>query len=483
MKISFDNISKRLVWLCGALFVVSMACFAVQSEDLFMYLAIVREFFKTGSFPLHDPFIYSIPNFSWTILHQWLGYFVFYGLYALGDFDLIIIAKTALITGVFCFPLLRARQSAQATFVWGVTVVVAVLAMSFRMMERTSLFSDLFIVVVLNILMAEQLKPSRWKYFLPLIFLLWVNLHPGFPIGWFLCGVFLTVHWKKWKTPEYRKLAGLLVVSVLVCLINPRGLDGLLYPFNFMGTEGPVYRQFYFEWMPTLSPIFINGPQTVWIFVLSALNLLLLFRARKSKPYFEFFTSAFFIFYGFYAIRFVPSYTFALVTLNVSLALKASYPRWKFKYLNTALAVVILALAVKNIGWGYSTIAGNREFGLGMDPYVVPEKAAKILDQSGMKENIYNAHLFGSYLAWAWEGHRKIFYHGFITDTDFFLHEYLPFGANRNEFDKQVAKYNIGAFLVDRFKGNEGLLNILANHPLWQLVYKDEGSLIFIKKQ
>ncbi|WP_413288851.1 hypothetical protein [Bdellovibrio sp. HCB337] len=482
MKIGFDNLSKSLVWLGVALFVVSMTCFAIQSEDLFMYLAIAREYFKTGSFPVVDPFVFSIPNFQWTILHQWLGYLSFYGLYELGGYTLIIITKTIFITAFLCFPLLRARKSSEATWVWGLSVLIAIFAMSFRLMERTSLFSDFFVVIVLNILMAEHAKPSRWKYALPFLFLLWVNLHPGFPMGWFLCGLFLMLNITKWRDIEYRKLAILTVMSILVCFINPKGLDGFLYPFAFMSNEGAVFRKFYYEWMPTLHPLYRWHTQTYFIYALILTNLALLWRARKSKPVFELIASAFFIFYGLYAIRFVPSFCFALVTLNTSLALKAVYPAW-VKKLNAGLAVLAIGLALKNMFIGYSTISGPREFGLGIDHHVVPEKAAELLNQSGLKENVYNSHLFGSYLSWAWEGKRKVIYHGFITDTQFFLNEYQAFAVSQAQFDTQVAKYGIGAFLLDRFQGNESLLTILVNHPRWQIVYKDEGSLIFVKKQ
>lgn len=487
MKFGFEKISKSLVWVSVALFVMSISCFAIQSEDLFMYLAIAREYFKTGAFPAQDPFLFSIPNFSWIILHQWLGYLAFYGLYELGGYSLIVITKTAFITVVLCFPLFRARKSSEVTFVWGLSVLVAVLAMSFRMMERTSLFSDFFIVIVLNILMSEQSSPSRWKYLLPVLFAFWVNLHPGFPIGWFLCGLFLLVNIKKWQNIEYRKWVGVTIASMLVCFLNPQGLDGLLYPFAFMNNEGKVFREFYFEWMPTLHPLFRGATQTYFIFALILMNLVLIYRARKAKPLFEVLASAFFIFYGLYAVRFVPSFCFALVTLNVSLALKATYPQYPqypqyIGKLNATLAALVLVLAVKNIFWGYETISGPRQFGLGLDEHVVPVKAADLLNQSGLQENVYNSHLFGSYLAWAWEGKRKLIYHGFVTDTNFFLKEYMPFGVSQAQFDTQVAKYHIGAFLVDRFKGNEGLLNILARHPHWQIVYKDEGSLIFIKK-
>lgn len=473
----------KIVWICVIFFIISMSCFAIQSEDLFMYLAIAREYFKTGSFPSWDPFLYSISEFPWTILHQWLGYLGFYGLFQLGGYDLIIAARCLLIVAALSLPIFRCRKSPEATLIWAVSVLIGVMAMNFRFMERTSLFSDFFIVIVLNILMAEQRSSGRWKYFLPLIFVLWVNLHPGYPIGWFLCGLYLALNLARWREKDYKQMFALTIFSVLVCFANPRGVEGFLYPFNFLQNEGAVFRKYYFEWMPTLHPLFRGHIHNYFIIGLCLINLWLLFLARKRRPFFELAASVFFIAYGFYAIRFVPSFSFALVTINTSLALQIIWPaKLKYRYLSWGLAVVSLVLGLKNVFWGYETISGRRNFGFGLDERVVPAKAAQLLDQSGLKGNVYNSHLFGSYLAWAWEGRRKVIYHGFVTDTDFFLNEYQIFGSDRAHFDTQVEKFQIAAFLLDRFKGNEGLLQILVQHPLWQLVYKDEGSLIFIRK-
>lgn len=492
MKFDFKKVSVIGVggglwgglWVSVALFVVSMSCFAIQSEDLFMYLAIAQEYFKTGAFPVHDPFLFSIPQYAWTIFHQWLGYLAYYALYEGGGYSLIILTKTALITGTLCFPLIRARRSPQATLVWGVSVLLAVFAMSFRMMERTSLFTDFFIVVVLYILLQEQRAPSRWKYLLPVIFGFWVNLHPGFPVGWFLGGLFLLVNIREWRTPLFRVWLLVGVASVGACLLNPLGVRGFLYPFQFMNQEGKVFREFYFEWMPTMHSLFRGHSQTYFILSLILLNLVLIWRTWREKPFFEMGASLFFILYGLYAIRFVPSFCFALVTLNTALGLKGQTSlKVSFRKLNAGLAMVALAFAIKNIFWGYETISGSRRFGLGLDERLVPEKAAALLNSSGLQEHVYNSHLFGSYLAWAWEGKRKILYHGFVTDTDFFLKEYMAFGASRERFDTQVVKFQIGAFFLDRFQGNEALLNILTRHPQWRLVYKDEGSLIFLKNK
>ncbi|MBC7420010.1 MAG: hypothetical protein H7328_04715 [Bdellovibrio sp.] len=472
---------KAVSVTCVLFLVASLSCYAVQSDDLFMYLALAKNFFMTGSFATHDLFLYTLNDYSWTIMHQWLGYLSFYGLYELGGYNLIIIAKTSLIGFFLTFYVLTKKSSQFSLFIWGTSVALAMYAMSFRLMERTSLFSDFLIVSVLYILVKENEKPSRIKYILPILFLFWVNLHPAFPIGWALCFLFLLCNFKKIRNADYTRFAAVTAASILVCLLNPKGLDGLLYPFQFATNEGAVFRQYYFEWMPTLNSMFLYQPQTLFLGLLILFNLFLIFKTRKTKPRFEFLASLFFIAYGLYAIRFVPTLCFALVFLNFSLSLRLADLKIAKKF-NYALAFIALVLAVKNISVGYDVISGHRDFGLGLDSTVVPQKAANILLKNPQIGNVFNSHMFGSYLAWTWRSERKIFYHGFVTDTNLFLNEYAAFSLGTERFNRQVEKYKIEAFLLDRFRGNEPLINTLVSHPHWQLAYKDESSLIFLKK-
>ncbi len=414
-------------------------------------------------------------------MHQWLGYLSFYGLYLLGGFDLIIIAKVSLISFFLTFPIFTKNVSKTSLFIWASSVALAMYAMSFRLMERTSLFSDFLIVLVLYILHRENEKPTKLKYLLPVMFLFWVNLHPAFPIGWALCGLFLICNIRKIREVSYQKFALVTLLCVLVCLLNPKGLSGLLYPFQFATNEGVVFRKYYFEWLPTLNSLFLYQAQTLFLLLLILLNLFMLFKVRRSRPVFEMLASFFFIAYGLYAIRFVPTLCFSLVFLNFILSRRLQDLNVMKKF-NYALASLFLLLAVKNMVWGYQVISGHRQFGLGVDPAVVPEKSAALLLQNKQIGNVFNSHMFGSYLAWAWGTERKIFYHGFVTDTNLFLNEYAAFSMGTERFNQQVDKYKIEAFLLDRFRGNEALLNTLVSHPGWQLAYKDEGSLIFLKK-
>ena len=150
----------KVVCIAALGFVVTLSLFPIQSEDLFMYLALAREYFRNGSFPSSDPFLLAETN-SWTILHQWLSYILFYGIYSLGGYAAIIVTKVALILGTLSIPLLWVRKNWAAVFFWSLSVLIGALAMSFRLVERTSIFSDIFVTLIIGILIKEIESPSR----------------------------------------------------------------------------------------------------------------------------------------------------------------------------------------------------------------------------------------------------------------------------------------------------------------------------------
>ncbi len=463
-----------------------------------MYLALARDYFKTGSFTQIDPYLYTLLDSKWVIMHQWLGYFIYYGLYHAGGFDLIIVVKTLLVATCLALPLVLLKKN-KSVLIWSISIILSIYAMSFRLMERTSLFSDFLVTAVLLLLLLEQKRPSKLKYSLPFIFIFWVNVHPIYPIGWLLCFLFLLCQFHARKVPAYMHMVVVTVLSVLVTLLNPAGLSGVLYPFQFAAHEGQVFRRYYFEWMPTFSTLYLPYTQTYFIAALILFNSILLWLARKKKCWFEVLASILFITFGIYAIRFVPTMCIALVMLNTSLGLKLfkdssagyNYKNWRllefsFLHFQTAVSILLifmcLGFSVKNIFFGYHTIAGERHFGLGLDKNVIPVQAAESILQSPQIGNIFNSHMFGSYLVWAWAGQRKVFYHGFVTDTKFFLQDYAGFSRSFSDFHLLIEKYQIKGFLLDRFKGNERLIEYLVKDPAWGLAFQDESSLIFISR-
>jgi hypothetical protein len=485
-KEGMSDRAQRLLrpFLLGSLLLlaVSFCLFPLQSDDLFMYLALAKKYFELGSFPKTD--IFLIHPQPWHMMHQWLSYFFFYGLFQAGGYRLISLTKVFLFLLTMLIPFfLWRRKGLLATATGGLALLLSCLAANFRFFERSEIFTDLFIVLVAVICLQEIKKPSRWLWSLPLIFLFWVNLHPGFPLGWALmAAAILCLLWQKsWR--QARALSLCLLICVLVCLVNPLGLKGLLYPFDFSLSYAPFLKHYYFEWFSPLNEVLRQSPHLPFLLLLEFLTFFALLAASllqaQSPPRLQwliFLLSSYLLFTG---VRFAPLGCFLLTTICLSLELPA--PKASVQQLiAAAVAALCLIVSGKNVIFGYDTISGPRTVGLGVDERVVPVQAVEWMKTHGLSGPLYNSHMFGAYLAWAWDG--KYVYDGSLTDPEYFLNEYVPFTRSREDFDRQTAKYHIQACLLDRFADAAPALHILLNHPGWRLVYKDEGSLIFARQ-
>ena len=70
---------QHLISTCLLLFAISFTFFAIQSGDALMYLTFVRDYFSTGSWPVTDPYLYSLKEAPLHTFHEYLSYFIFYG--------------------------------------------------------------------------------------------------------------------------------------------------------------------------------------------------------------------------------------------------------------------------------------------------------------------------------------------------------------------------------------------------------------------
>jgi hypothetical protein len=95
---------------------------------------------------------------------------------------------------------------------------------------------------------------SRALYLLPVVALVWVNLHAGFVLGYAILGIALVVEALRYLLrrpgamafPRLRAMAAVLAASVAVAIVNPNGWDIYLYPFQTGGS--PEQQRLIVEW-------------------------------------------------------------------------------------------------------------------------------------------------------------------------------------------------------------------------------------------
>src|SRR5262249_38037529 len=160
----------------------------------------------------------------------------------------------------------------------------------YRFVERPDLVLMLCLGFTIYALDAYRLEGRRWIYTLPLVHVLWANMHPSVVltlvpfaavlVGGFALHLIARVHGRALPgTPsahQLRRVATVFVLSLLGCLVNPRGAEILTLPFRLVGMRWAVQEITELQRPPVdLYP---------GVYILAALLFLALIAAWRSAP-------------------------------------------------------------------------------------------------------------------------------------------------------------------------------------------------------
>jgi hypothetical protein len=160
----------------------------------------------------------------------------------------------------------------------------------------------------------------------------------------------------------------------------------------------------------------------------------------------------------------------------------ASYFPWKRRLpsgTSHAAAAALLAALV----WGS---ARGSFFQLRAAEWRYPAGAARFLRDHRISAPLFNTYEYGGYLIWSGQ---RVFIDGRVLSESVFQdYRYIlgsPAGDPRR--DRTLARYGIGAILVNAFEYNSGVLYPLVPALVqpageqWKLVYQDPQSLLFLR--
>jgi hypothetical protein len=472
----------------------------IRSDDIFFYLALGRRLFADGGLPPTDPYLFTLHGYRWEVWHEWGSFALAYLVHAAAGWAGLIAGKTILIVGAYSLPLLLARVYGKRRAIVPVVVAVAAFAGAPRFIERSSLFSDVLGTAVLAfVLIAAEVGDRAWRRPWPALivgtFAIWANLHPGFLAGLVILAVHAAARLVS-RQPVKRELL-LLGGAALACLVNPQGPRVFAYPLRpLLDPSWAAFRASNFEWRSTLEPSNLGLTSTRALLALVAVAVALLatslarkrLRVHEHDAAFTLLAGAWFTYLGLSAVRFVLPASLGLALIVTVLArragaLDAVRGQWAGA-LPFAAAVVYVVLQRETPGDHLPLPVPGAATAL--DESVLPVRAAEVVDGLDPDLRIFNQHEFGSYLIWRWDGRRKVYYHGFVTDLGFYQEDYIAVNRSAADFTRIVEKYDVGAFLLatypaSRTKGPR-LYRTLLSSPDWRLAYHDEAAMLFVKK-
>ncbi len=246
------NDLRILVAAVTLLLVFIMAARTPLDTDFWWHIRAGEATWQFHTPLLTDQFTFTRMGQPW-INHSWLAEVIYYLVFKAGSFWGVGLLVALLATGSM---LLVYSQLEGPDLLKAVILILSSVVAAGVWSPRPQLFSVfLFAAVYLILYRYKWLKKGR-LWVLPILFLLWSNLHAGFSLGFLLLGAFIAGELitglldphraDRMPWPDLRKLILWSLVCALVVMINPNGLNTWLVQFNTVGVG--TLRQAIDEW-------------------------------------------------------------------------------------------------------------------------------------------------------------------------------------------------------------------------------------------
>ncbi len=246
-----------------------MATRVPADPDMWWHLRAGEESVANGKVYLTDTMTFTRAGEAW-VNHSWLSEIVMYLAFKAGGFT----GLSLFVALIACATMLVLYKSMRGgVFQRALITVLACAALAPIWAPRPQQFSLLFFALLhWWLIQYGDGKPVKLWY-LPLLFILWSNLHGGYSFGFLLLGVTLggmifdhlfrpnlnlSLDWRR-----IGRLADWTAISLLAVLINPNGLNTWKIPFQTIGVQ---FNQYIQEWQSLDFHSIISLPYVVLLF-------------------------------------------------------------------------------------------------------------------------------------------------------------------------------------------------------------------------
>jgi len=444
---------------------------------------------KTLSIPRHDMFSFLSPPLPWTA-HEWLSEVIMAMVHRAFGLTGIVVFFSFIISLVY-YLLFKIIRTDKDNIILAVFIVLLVIVSSqIHWLARPHIFSLVLMIAWYYLLDEYQYNNKNYLYLLPLMMLLWVNLHGGFLAGFILTGIYLFGNLVKFITSQgkerdfYKKKTGLLglttVACLLVSLINPYGYHILLFPFNL------VSNKFIMDHVSEFASPDFHG---VMPFKYLLLLMLAAFAGSKVKINFiELLLILMFTNMSLYSVRYIPLLGIIAAPIllrQLVLILEQTNGRFVGFLKKRSDSISETDASARGFLWPVAAIvlvvisAAGGKIDFKFDEKTMPVAAVEFMKKENLKGNMFNNDEFGDYIIYsAWPEYR-VFFDG---RSDMYgvdiMKEYFKVLSIKPGWNEIIEKYKINWII---YNANSTLSVFLMEREDWKLIYADKVANIFVK--
>jgi hypothetical protein len=493
---TFELTTHKLLAAIVFVSIFTMAARIPTDPDTWWHIKTGEYIIQTQTIPTTDPFSHTKNGQLW-INHGWLAQIFWYALYTLGGWPLVSLGLATIVLAAFYFVW---KQIQANIFVASLTIILGAIVSSVIWAARPQLLSFLLTAIVAYLLdRFKRHNGSLWPW-LPLVVLLWANIHGGFAIAFMLIAAYLagetcnrlTKHQAdpvlSWE--QFKHLLWASLISLAVVALNPHTWRLWLYPFQTVGIG--ALRDFIAEWQSPDFHLTLAQP-----FVLM---LLLVFaavgRSGRQADWTDLALIAMWTLWSLFAARNIAIFGLVVTPALARYADEAwsrqwqtwGYQRVPFAALSTPASRRAARSPRSILNWillGLITAAAlikislplNAETILNIEKKNLPYKAVSFLQKHRPAGPIFNSYNWGGYLIFRLQPDYPVYIDG-RTDLydDLFIRRYLGVVAANEGWQQILQQDGINLVFIET---DSSLARFLRLDPAWQEIYRDEMAAIF----
>jgi hypothetical protein len=449
--------------------------------DAWWHLAIGRQILTTHAWPKVDIYSFTMQGKPW-IAYEWLGEVVMAAAWKFGGLRGLMIFLTALAGSVlmllFYYSYLRSRDVTAAFLACAVLLPLAALSFS----VRPQLLGYAFLLVTLISLERFRQGHPKLLWALPALFLIWVNTHGTFIIGFGALAIYLVggslsfraagLWSERWKPAQRRQLGLTILLCGVASLVTPYGIRLAIFPVEFMSLQ-PLSTKIVTEFQPL--PLYS-------LYGVMFLACLLLFcgailTRRLNCQLADFILLAVAagetLLHARFILLFVPVFAPFLAEL---------FARWlperQVQKSRALVNALLMACIVAGIVGFFPSKSKLQE----VTKLIAPVEAASFVGSHPDLERMFTYYDWGSFLVFDLGPARKVFIDGRLNlyEHGTVFRDYLAALWTAKGFWSLLRKYDIHSCLVPQGAMQAALLSA---SPQWKEVYQDRLSVIFVRNR
>lgn len=457
--------------------------------------------------PATDPFSYTMPSFPF-VDHEWLTNIGIYSLYYyLGYPSISILFLGMWIGTVYITTKNTAGRKLSGMFSFGNRLLFNTILMSGFIFiyfgVRPQVLSWFFISLLLYGLLNASVW-QRFRFLVPLFFLLWANIHASFAAGLVTYAFFFVLQFIRMKKIAVVETLAILV-SFMITFINPYGVR--IWGEVWMQLSDTSLRWTISEWQPTF---YIFNP---FFMVLFPLSLSIFWKQRKALKLEERGLYLAYLIQGSLTARHAPLWMLVTIPLlwvalndyYYKTLVKIPFAPSRFSAFTKAVTggLFITFIVFTMYRWILGGFDSKNTF--------YPINAVSYLTENLPNGNIFSDYGWGGYLIWKLP-QKKVFIDGRMpswrweknsqTESNYAMRDYDAILSNEKPYKTPFENYHIDTVLLPLQKDGQTLLNhyfhkvsIIMNtaeknqfslydqlvKDNWQVVYEDNIAIIYRK--